>query len=80
MPPLTDEVIEPGSSQATEDDESVPSHAFGGGHVDLSLLLLYLNHIVRHIWDGEVKLVGFILFKLHLLLYYKFLTMIYFSV
>lgn len=68
MPPLIDEIV--------EDDD--PPQALGGGPVELSLLPLYPDHTSRHIWDGEVILVGFVLFKLHLLLYSKFLTLIYF--
>lgn len=84
MPPLVDEVVEPFPSpngeagEVAEDNELEPPQEFGRGHVELSMLSLYPDHNVRHIWDGEVTLVGFILFNLCLLLYYKFMTLIYF--
>ena len=54
VPPLEDEVV-----------TTVELEEFGGGHVKFSLLSLYPNHTTRHIWDREVKLLGFIMFKLH---------------
>lgn len=39
----------------------MPPQEFGGGHIELQLLPLYLDHTARHIWDEEVKLVWFIL-------------------
>lgn len=77
--PHTDELASSLVDEVAEDDELVSPQTFGGGPVELSLMPLYPDHIDRHIWDGEVKLVGLILFKLRLLVYYKFLTLIYFS-
>lgn len=60
--PSAAELMPPPDGETVEDDEEDPSHAFGGGHVELSLLPLYPNHTARHIWDREVKLVGLIFF------------------
>lgn len=62
MPPLADKAVEPVPPPTVEDDELVSPQAFGGGPLGLSMLPLYPYHTVRHIWGGEVKLVGFILF------------------
>ena len=40
----------------------VVPNAFGGGLVDLSLLPLYPDHTVRHIWHEEVSLVEFFIY------------------
>ena len=48
----------PPDSEAVEDAET---EAFGGGPVELSVLPIYPDHTARHIRDGEVSLVGFIL-------------------
>ncbi|CAL5205972.1 unnamed protein product [Lathyrus oleraceus] len=42
-----------GPSQTVEADEPLSPQAFGRGHVELSLMPLYLDHTVKHIWDGE---------------------------
>lgn len=78
MQPHADEADEPVSSQVAKTDEPFPPQVFGGGPIEFSHLPLYPDHTAIHIWDGEVKLVGYILFKLRLLSYYKFLTLIYF--
>lgn len=66
--------------QAPEGTRAVEAtQIFGGGPLELSLPPLYLDHTSRHIWDGEVILVGFVLFKICIYSYYKFLVMIYFS-
>lgn len=74
VPPQADEAGKPKPSQVVEAEKPVPPQEFGGGPIELSLLPLYLNHTSIHMWDREVKLVGFILFKLCLLLYYIFMT------
>lgn len=74
--PHTDEPVLP---QTDEVDEPVPPQVSRVGPIELSLLPYYTYHTAKHIWDGEVKLVGFILFKLLLLSSYKFLAQIYFS-
>lgn len=82
VPPSIDDASKPVSSldgEADEDDEPEPTQEFGRDLVELSLLPLYADHTARDIWDGEVTLVRLILFNLRLLLYYKFLTLIYFS-
>lgn len=64
--PPTIDVVEPVPSldgDVVEDDEPEP---FEEGPVEFSPLPLYPNNIVRHIWDEDVALVGFILFYLHL--------------
>lgn len=63
--PHANELVPP---QVDKVDKSVSIQVFEGGPLELLLLPLYSYHIVRHIWDGDVKLVGFILFKLCLLL------------
>lgn len=78
-PEIPETLVPPYAPEGPRADESMPPQVFGGGSLELSLLPLYYDHTVRHVWDGEVNLVGLILFKLCLLLYYKFLTMIYFS-
>lgn len=50
--------MSPPDNEAAEDAET---ESFGGGSVELSVLPIYPDHIARHIWDGEVSLVGFIL-------------------
>lgn len=73
MPPPTIDVANPPPPPTANDVDLMPppegevvAHAnpkaFGGGIVDLSLLSLYPNHTVKHIMDGEVTLVGFIIF------------------
>lgn len=49
VPPLEGEI-----------DVDAESETFGGSPVDISLLPMYSNHIVRHICDRKVTLVGFI--------------------
>lgn len=80
-PPTADatERVPPPNSEAVKDEGSVPPQAFGGGPIELSPLHLYPDHTTRHIWDGEVTLAGFIVFNLCLLIYYKIMTLIYFS-
>lgn len=60
-----DSPVSPSEGELIADAES---EDFGGGLVDLSLLPLYLNHTVRHIWDGEVALVGFFIYFFTLIL------------
>ncbi|CAL5211684.1 unnamed protein product [Lathyrus oleraceus] len=45
VPPLNDEVV--------MYDEINPHQEFGGGPVELSMLPLYPDHVVRHILNGE---------------------------
>lgn len=66
LPPPTAYATEPVPPLKGGAAIDVESETFGGGHVDLSLLPLYLDHTSRHIRDGEVILVGFILFNLRL--------------
>lgn len=37
--------------------EAQESEGFGGGPSDLPLLPLYPDHVVRHVWDREVKVI-----------------------
>lgn len=61
VPPPTDEPVPSPTGETAEETEP---EAFGEGPVKLSLLPLYPNHTVRHIWDRELELVGLIYFKL----------------
>lgn len=62
VPPHIADVVDPMLPLEGEDVAGAEPDAFRGGPVDLSLLPLYPDHIVRHIWDGDVALVGFIAF------------------
>lgn len=57
LPPPTADAAEPVPPPKDEVVDVEPE-AFGGVLIDLSLLPLYPDHIVRHIWDGEVVLVA----------------------
>lgn len=75
VPPYSADVVEPvppPGGEAVEDAEP-----FGEGPVELSLLPLYPYHTTIHTWGREIALVGFILFNLRLLIYYKFRTLIF---
>lgn len=78
VPPPTSNVVElvpPPDGEAAKDAESEP---FGGGHIDLSLLSMYPDHIARHIWDIEVALVGLnLLIYVLLIIYYKFMILFF---
>lgn len=83
VPPPTDDAFEPVSpldGETVADDEPEVPQNFREGPVKLLLLPLYSDHTARHIWGEEVTLVRFIIFNLHLLLYFKFLTLFYFSI
>lgn len=73
MPPLTDDDVDPVPSLIYDVVDPVPPlegeattyvkpNTFGGGPIDLSLLPLYPNYTTRHIWYGEVSLVGFFIY------------------
>lgn len=66
QPHLTADAIELVLYLESENIMDADPKAFGGGHVDLPLLHLYPDHITKHIWDGKVELVRFILFNLRL--------------
>ena len=53
------DLMPPREGEAVAD---VELEAFRGGQVDLSLLPLYLDHTVRHIWHIKVALVGFFIY------------------
>lgn len=60
--PPTDDATDPVPPPEGDTVADVEPYAFGGALVDLSLLPLYQNHIVRHILEIEVTLVGFFFF------------------
>ncbi|CAL5184956.1 unnamed protein product [Lathyrus oleraceus] len=55
VPPPTDDVADPVSPSEGEAIADAEPEAFGGGLVDLSLLPMYPDHTVRHIWDREER-------------------------
>lgn len=61
MSPLVVKLVPFPDGKATQDAEL---EAFGGGHVELSLIHLFTDHTFINIWDTLVTLVGFIIFNL----------------
>lgn len=70
-PPTTNavELVPPPDGEVADATKPKTPQAFVECLIELSLLPLYPDHTTRHIWDGKVTLVVFILFNLHLLLY-----------
>ena len=61
MPSLVVELVPSPDGKAAQGAEL---EAFGGGHVELSLIYLFTDHTFINIWDRLVTLVGFIIFNL----------------